>query len=218
MWRTYRTSPRDRCKIESSRPSSDKCCKLKRANDARFLSVPSGRMGKKNCHFVWIILRQERILAWNWNFLHSQCVFCAPKAVQGLRNFRSGGQRKVCELVFQSCLRGFLARKQQSSVPGVGQFERFDVISPAVNWERTASFLFVLFCFFPLRWNFRETSTSSRADKIFTLTGITVYERWIISTPGKYIQFFLVKLLSWVSSWFSFLMVCSSLVKSAVAA
>lgn len=147
--------------------------------------------------------------------LFSMCLLCS-EAVKWLRKSQSGGQLKVCGFIFQSCCAA-LARKQQRFIPSIGQLEHFDIISQTANLECTASFFLYIY-FFYLCWNFKETSTSSHTDKISPLSGITVYERWIISIPGKNIQFFLIKLFTWVSSWFSYLIICTSLVKSTVSA
>lgn len=82
---------------------------------------------------------------------------------------------------------------------------RWHYLTFTFNWGWTPFF-------FLLCWNLRETSTSSHTDKIFSSARITVYERWIVSIPGKHLKYSLVKLFKWISGWFSNLMVSTSLV------
>lgn len=118
-------------------------------------------------------------------------------AVYGLRKSQSGGQLKVCWFIFPVMLRCCGKKTTERFILCVGQFEHVDIISHLHLIEGGLHFFFLL-C-----WNLKEASTSSHTDKIFSSAGITVYERWIVSIPGKHLECSLVKRFKWISGWFS---------------
>lgn len=149
MWQTYWTSPRDHCKIESSHPWSDKCCTLKWANNGRCLSVPIGR--RINCHFVWTILCQEHMLAWNWNFRHSQCVFCALRLFNGCRSL-SQGINSRCVNSSSSHAAQLWQENSRDLFPASVTFDQTLWRYLTVNWECTAAFFFFYIFLFVLKF------------------------------------------------------------------